>query len=131
MARIKLEFVKIKVNKDGDGAFDGAGDIYYEFAVDTEIVAALPASGSVKANDGQSVLMNKTYEFTRKPGETFSITGYVADADSLGSGKDDMTPELYTTYSSRARWGAGDYDVRLRGSKLDVNVVYKITLLAA
>lgn len=131
MARIKIDFVSVKVHSDGDNWPNGKGEIYYEFRVDNDVVAARPRDNHISVDSGQTFAINETQVIERPntPNANFAVSGYLAEADGLFSGADDHAGSFFKVYSSAEGWNPGNKQVRLSGGGVEVTINYKISVL--
>lgn len=128
---IQIDFIKVYVADDCDNWPNGAGDFFYEFKVDNDIVVSRPWNNPVFVDSGGSFSINSTQTITKNqsPGSSFTVYGEVREDDDFLSGAIDNAGHFTHTYTYEKGWSPGPKSVRLTGDGCDVTVYYKISLL--
>jgi hypothetical protein len=128
--KIRIDFLTIKVIKDGD-AF-GDGELYWDFKVDNQIILTRASNNPFDVRSGATISLNGGHEVIRNSRESLTIYGTVSESDGFLSFEDDRAGEFTDTYSETNQyWGHGNHSKRLTGDGVDVVVNYKITVLSS
>jgi hypothetical protein len=127
MADFRVTFVDIDVHKDGDGVFNGKGDLYWALKVDGVAVSTRSVGNPRKTGAGESIdLQDESMTVTKSGSQNLVVSGSVSDRDPGA----DETASFTHNYTSVDSWGStAPHAARLTDGKLDVTVNYTITRL--
>jgi hypothetical protein len=122
-AKLKVTFLDIQVNKDGDPV--DRGEISWSFKVDGAVVTSRSSGNPYKIGSGGSIPLGDSATVTKSGavGTKLVVSGSVSEHDS---GVDE-TASFSRSYTSGDNWGTGHPQSASIGDKnLDVTVNYLI-----
>lgn len=126
MPNVKVIFDRFDVNKDGDpGVTDGKGELYWKLLVNGTKVHERLSSNHLSMASGDKAEIDASKSVELDSNQELLITGYVAEKDQLGTGKDDNAP-LSRSFDRSENWGDGAQSARLVDRKLDCTLYYTI-----
>jgi hypothetical protein len=137
-----VTFISINVTDDGDDF--GEGEIYYNFNIDGESIAAITQYNSLGVDSGESIELNfmtgsyPKKELIKKQNQSFTISGTVGDYDDAATGDSDIAGTFTHEYLGRNGWWDGAnvnstklVKQRLNQDGMDVTVNYKIDYISS
>lgn len=129
-----IHFTDIYVEDDSDNFMAGAGDIFYTFKIDNDVIAFVPPENTRKVDSGNRLPVSGDRLIQKNSDESFSIFGTVKDDDNFLTGDIDDAGYFLNTYSGSNNWWAGattgstiNVSQRLDNDGLKVVVNYSIT----
>jgi len=126
MPNIQVTFNRIEVSQDGDpGITDGAGELYWTFNVNGTKVSERTSSNYRSARDGDVIDLDTSKSVELHSDQELVVSGFLAEKDQLGTGKDENAP-FTRTFDRSENWGDGARQVRLQDKKLDCTLYYTI-----
>ena len=123
MANIKVVFDRIDVHNDGEST--EKGKLYWKFSVNGVKVDERTSGNPLLVSSGSTIDLNSSRSVELLSNQELTVTGFVAEKDSLLSGKDD-TASFARSYDRSENWGDGVRTVRLTDSPLDCTLTYTI-----
>lgn len=117
--QVTVQFYKLYIINDQDGAFRGAGDIWVDFYVNREHMR-FPESGNTGIDSGsyRDIWLEKTLVLT--PDDSLTISSIATDDDSPDG--NDSLGQIEKTYHETAQFGHGD---RIEGNG-NYKIYYRI-----
>lgn len=122
-AKLKITFVDISVNKDGDPL--DKGSIYWSLKVDGTVVTNRSSANPYKIGSGGTITLGNSTTVTKANiiGTKLVVSGSVSEKDS----GPDETDSFSKTHTSGDLWGTGSlHSVPLVDKNLDVTVHYLV-----
>jgi hypothetical protein len=125
MANVKVTFDRVEVHKDGEAT--QKGKIYWKFSVNGVKVDERTSGNPMLVSSGSSIDLNSSRSVELSGDQELVVNGFIAEKDSLTSGKDETAP-FERSYDRSENWGDGLQTVRLIDRGLDTTLTYKITV---
>jgi hypothetical protein len=122
-AKLKVTFIDIDVNKDGDPI--DRGEIIWNLKVDGSVVTSRPMGNPYKIGSGGSITLDSSATVTKSGamGTKLVVSGSVSEVDS---GVDE-TASFSRSYTSGDNWGTGNpHSEHIADKNLDATVHYLI-----
>jgi hypothetical protein len=123
MPNVKVAFDSIAVHNDGE--FTQKGKIYWKLSVNGTKVDERTSGNPLLVASGSTIDLNSSRSVELADNQELVVNGFVAEKDSLTSGKDD-TASFERSYDRSENWGDGVRNVRLTDSPLDCTLTYTI-----
>ena len=123
MPSITVIFERIDVDNDGEPL--QKGKLYWNFAVNGSTVTSRSSSNPTLVGSGGQVTLNQSHSIERDSNDNLTVSGFLAERDSLTSGKDDRD-DFSHTWTPAQGWGEGARSYRFTDRKLDCTLHYTV-----
>lgn len=126
---VTIKLISLKIIDNGDPSHETKGELFYSFRIDGRALASQPKSKPVKVTDGQLIKFDKSVTLKdiskRSPHIVFS--GYAGDVDTGFNGKNEFD-SFKVFLTGRNKWKAGQNSVYIKDGRLNLKLVYKVTV---
>ncbi|NHC12930.1 hypothetical protein [Motilibacter deserti] len=125
MPNVKVKFDRIQVDRKGEPL--QKGKLYWKLSVNGAVVEERNKANPQLVQNGSNVDLASSRSVELKPDEDLRVSGFIAESDSLTSGKDEMLV-IDRTFDRSENWGSGHQRVNRVDRGLDCTLHYDVTV---